>query len=324
MAKLENIDAPTILGITEQQLNLLKTIYKLTSKNKIAAPKDIEQSYAKDYGGEIQKSNLFRQMKILQDKEFLAREGEANYHLNFDGLKKTIDQRKQEYTQQLQHYEQLTNELEEYFRKTTTALDKPVVEYLEYTELFAKLVKSIKKSNRYYITAKFPGVVYTYTPYSSIGRGEYIQTLMQRCFEKKDLELTYLTPLDLDYPFMHSMKSFQNKDKAIHECELIISQLETLVEIHDNLHIMHLDNPYGLDVVIPEGKDVEDSYIFIRDEKMNVISGIFIGSYETAKRSKETFINLCSIAKEVKGEYAKKVCKDLRKRVKEMADKHDQ
>ncbi len=319
MAKLEGIDAPGILGITDQQLNLLKTIYKLNTKNKAATPREIEAAYAKDQGGGIQKSNLFRQMKILQDKGFLTREGEANYKINFDGLKKTLDQRKQEYTQTLQHYEQLTNETEEYFRKTTSS-EKPQVEYLDYNELFSRLTKSIKKSHKYYITAKFPGMVYTYSPYSSAGRGEYIQTLIQKCFEKHELEVTYLTPLDLDYPLMHSMNLYKDKQKALRECELIINQLESLVEIHQNLHIIYLSNPYGLDVVIPESNDLDESYIFIRDEKMNVTGGIYIRSSETAKRSKETFLNLCSTGREISGEYGKKVCTELKKKLNGLVD----
>jgi hypothetical protein len=321
MSKTGNIDAPDILGITEQQLNLLKAVYKLTTKNKIATPREIELTYAKDCGGEIQKSNLFRQLKILLDKKYLTREIEANYKLNFEGLKKTLDQRKQEYQQKLLNYEQLTNELEEYFKKATT-LDKPVVEYLDYTELWAKLIKSIKKSSRYYITAKFPGMVYTYQPYSSAGRGEYMQTLIQKCFEKKELDVTYLTPLDLDYPFTHSMNIFKDKEKTMTECEMIINQLESLSNLHDNFHVMYLENPYGLDVVIPEGRDLDESYIFIRDEKMNVTSGIYINSQETAKRSKETFLNLCQSSKEIKGAFAKDICNDLRKKLKVRAEEN--
>ncbi len=318
MTELEKIDAPTILGITEQQLNLLKAVYKLTSKNKPVTPKEIEATYATSAPGGIHKSNLFRQLKILQDKSLLAKEGEANYKINFDGIKNTLDTRKQDFLKKLDQYTELSEEIEEYFRRVSSRDRIPVVEYLDYNELFVKVMSSIRKANKYYITSKFPGVIYTYSPYRNVGRGEYMQMLMQRCFEKRDLEITYLTRLDLDYPLTHSMSIYKDKSKAIRECEIIIDQLENLVEIHESLKILHLENPYGLDVIIPEGKELNESYLFIRDDHMDVQGGIHIKSEETAKRSKETFLNLCSNANEVKGAYAKKICNDLRKELKNM------
>jgi len=318
MPKLENIDAPSVLGITEQQLNLLKTVYKLTSKNKTATPREIEHTYRADHNTQIQTSNLFRQLKTLLDKQFLTRENEADYRLNIEGIKKTLDTRKQEYHTKLEHYEQLTNQLEEYFKKATETKGQPVVEYLTDKELFFNVSQSLKKADKYYTTSKFPGVAYTYTLYTKIGRGEYSQILQQRCFEKKDIEVWYLTPLDLDYPFTHSMAFYRDKEKALKECEIIITQLENLAETYDNLHIFHLENPYGLDVMLPEGKDLIDSYLFLRDEHMNATGGIYMKSPEIAKRAKETFFSLCSNALEVRGEQGKIIYNKLRGHLKRL------
>jgi len=317
MSKLENIDAPDILGITDQQFNLLKTVYKLSSKNKQATPREIELSYGKDFGGEIQKSNLFRQLKILLDKDFLTREGEANYKLDIDGLKKTLEQRKQEYAEKLQHYQQLSDEIEEYFKKATERPEQPVVEYIAGDkELFLRISQSLKKAHTLYITAKFPAVAYTYSPYMHIGRGEYMQMLLHRCFEVKDLNLFYLTPLDLDYPYGHSLKLYNDSEKALHECETILDNLENITQTYSNLHVFYLKNPYGLDVTIPEGKELSESYSFLRDEKMNAIGGIYIRSSETAHQTKHTFLELCRHAQELRNGKEQDICDELRAQLK--------
>jgi hypothetical protein len=152
------------------------------------------------------------------------------------------------------------------------------------------------------------------------GRGEYLQTLIYRCFEKKDLEITYLSPLDLDYPYMHSLNLFQDKNKAIKECEAIINQLENTIEVFDNFHLYYLKNPYGLDVLIPEGGSLTECYSFIRDINMNAIGGIYMKSEQIARQTKETFQALCQSATEAKGASGRQICADLRERLASMGE----
>ncbi|MFH0861931.1 MAG: hypothetical protein V1875_02770 [Candidatus Altiarchaeota archaeon] len=318
MAKIEDIDAPGILGITDQQLNLLKTVYKLSSKNKAASPKEIELTYAKDFGGGIQKSNLFRQMKILQDKDFLTREGEANYKLNLEGLKKTLDQRKTEYQQKITHYEQLSGELEEYFKKTTANPEKPMVEYLEYNEMFDKIAKLLERSKRYYVVSKFTNISYPYTLSDGLKLERYLEVMRRKCFKEKSLEINYLTSLSIEYPYDRFMSIHNDHDMAIKECDAAITNLESLVSLNKNLKVMYTEFPYGMDVLLPEGEVLQDYFMFVRDSKQMAIGGIYIKSSSTAIRAKEEFQKNCENAIDISGPEKDRIFSELRKRLKEL------
>ena len=293
MPKLESIDAPSVLGITEQQLNLLKIVYKLTSKNKVATPREIELSYAKDHAGEIQTSNLFRQLKNLLDKQFLTREGEANYKLNFEGIKKTLDTRKQEYHTKLQQYEQLTNQLEEYFRQVTTTAEKPVVEYFENRYFSERMLKALEKATAYYSTTSFPNITYGFGIADTIGRRSYVEVLNKRALLDKNLDLYYLTDLNVEYLYNHINKKIPDHQKCHRHCVTIIDQLEGIIADYDNINISYQQTPLYLDVHIPESRDEPLEYFsHVRGSRSELLGVLYIKSHEIARQNKELFMSL--------------------------------
>ena len=313
MAKIEDIDAPSILGITDQQLNLLKTVYKLSSKNKAATPKEIELTYAKDFGGGIQKSNLFRQMKILQDKDFLTREGEANYKLNLEGLKKTLDQRKTEYQQKITHYEQLSNELEEYFKQATARPEQPIVEYFENKYFSLRMLKCLEKATTYYSTTSFPNITYGYGISENIDRREYVDVLNRRALISKNLSLYYLTDFNVDYLYNHVSKSLSDPEKCYRQCWALIDQLEEIVEKYDNIKIGYQSTHLFLDLHLPEAHEPIEYFSHVRGERSELLGVLYIRSPQISKQSKELFLSLFERAERVKGDNTKKILNKVKK-----------
>ncbi|MBD3388973.1 MAG: hypothetical protein GF416_07800 [Candidatus Altiarchaeales archaeon] len=312
MPEIDDIDAPSILGITDQQLNILKSVYKIVSKNKVATPREIELTYSHDFGGTIQKSNLFRQLKILLDKDFLSREGEANYQIAYDNIKKTLQKRQQQYHKKLQHYDQLTNQLEDYFKKTTTQPEKPIVEYLDYNEVFNRITRLLQTSKAYYTVSKFPNIAYSYTLAQSMGIDTYVDIERDRCLKEKELSIKYLSSLSIEYPYEQFMRKHDKHDLAIKECESIIDNLESMISLHENLKVMYSDFPYGMDILLTEGEILRDYFMFIRNERQMAIGGVYIRSIETAKRAKEEFMKNCSIATDISGPRKNKIFKKMR------------
>ena len=310
--KLEEIQAPQILGITEQQLDILKTIYKINTKNKKATPQEIENTFYKDYNGKIQKSNLFRQLKILLDKKLINRDSEADYTINLKGIKTNLELRRKQFQQTLDNYSKLSNEIEEYFRRVSLDNTKPYVKYLEYTPFFEQVSNSIKDSKAYYSTGKFPNIFYPRPLLKGISRGSFGDKLFDKCFDE-NIEVRYLTNLDLDNPYNHALQVYGDAEKAYLETEYILNRLSEFVHRYDNLKIHYLKEPYGLDILIPEKSDQTESYMFIRDDRMNILGGIYIKSKETTRRAKETFLKICESATRIKGKSGEKIIRQLKK-----------
>ena len=289
MSELEHIDAPHILGITDQQLGILQSIYKITAKNKTATPRDIEITYQKDHGDGIQKSNLFRQLKILQDKKFINRHGEANYQLNFDDIKKTLDTRKTEYHKKLEQYDTLSNDIEDYFDKFSFKDPKPVVEYLDHTPFFLKIASTSRHSKRLYTAGRFANITYTPRLIDSLERGDAFREIHDLCYNKKKLEVTYLSNFDVNYLYGHAIKLYGDHEWAYRECEIIIDGLKELSE-RDNLNLIYVDDLPGLHLILPEKDQPNELLLYLRDNKGEIIGGVYLKSPETARSAKEMYL----------------------------------
>ncbi len=284
------------LGLTRQQFDILQCVYRLQSDGVKASPKRVQEEYRKLSGKHLMKANLFKVLKVLRDKGHLVRSGYGAYVINFEGVKNSLDRRRMEYEKGLGDFNELAGEVEGYFLRLAEETRVPRVEYLKYEPFFEDVTEKLQKAKSYYITSKFPGIAYTLAPYANIGRGEYVETLWNRCLEKRDLQVDYLTCLDPEYPYTHSMKLHGNKNKALRECETVFSKLQNQVSNYENLNVYYLKNPYGLDIILPVKDKPEDVYFFIRNAHMDVSGGIHVKSRDIASRAQETFHALCTHA----------------------------
>lgn len=80
---------------------------------------------------------------------------------------------------------------------------------------------------------------------------------------------------------------------------------------------MYLKKPYGLDILIPETKSLNEHYQFIRDNRMNIVGGVYIQSHETTRRARETYLNILSTATRVKGKEGEGIIRKLKKELRE-------
>lgn len=285
------------LGLTNQQYDVLQIIWSLQSVGKNPSPKIIQESFFSKYGVKIQKPNLFNILKFLIEKGFLKKTGKGVYNLDKAGISRSIKAKKEFFLTSVSECEKAIVDLDSLLEKIIENEKKPIINYLDHVDMWHAVSKVLEYSNNYYLTAKFPGIAYTYNPYSKIGRGDYLKLLWDKALIKGGIHVRYISALDLDYPMTHSMTLYGDYDRSVEETKIILKQLQNQVENYENLSIFYLDNPYGLDVILPFKDCPENSFLFVRDNENNVVGTIHIKNRDIALKARQTFVNICSQAK---------------------------
>ena len=303
------------LSLTPQEFDILSCVFRLQAGGVRASPQEVQSEYKMCLGKYLAKPNLFHILKILMNRGFLLRVGRGEYGVDFDGLEAFIDTRSGEIQREYREFESLSSDVREYFKKSGIVDSRPVVEYLDYDVFFRRVSNSIKSAEKYFSTGKFPNILYPIDILNGIGRDSFGSVLHDRFFGEK-LEVNYITGLDLDNPYSHGLNIFGDVSKAYKVAENVIDRLEIYTERHDNLKVYYLEEPYGLDIIIPDSTKNEDCYMFIRDERMDILGGIYIKSPETKERAKKTFQNICASATLVRGKPGEKIIKKLRRKLK--------
>jgi hypothetical protein len=317
-----NIDIRKVaswLNLTPQQFDILLCIYHLQEFGGDTSPKAIQKQYKEHTGKYIMKPNLFNILRLLKRSGCIKHKVVAGYTIDLTGIKQILQLRREEYQENLKEFDNSMGIVEDFFLKVSDNMKPPEVEYFSSDASFIESVtREMKKAKRYYITAKFPGIAYTYGPYASIRRGEYVRTLWRKCCEEKSMEVNYLTCLNPDYPYTHAYNFYKDPKKALNECKIILNQLENQIELYDNLKIYYIDNPYGLDIILNEDKynQPEDLFMFIRDTQFNATGGIHIKSKEIGRQVRDMFQTLCKQAILLEGVVGKKIIAAKRKELK--------
>lgn len=305
------------LDLTDQQFDILLSIYKLEARHEETTPKNIEQEYLKAYGRAPQRSNLFGQIRQLLSKNMITKERQGRYSVNFSVIYSLLQDRKEAFIEELNEFNRISEEIKDYFRKAAIQTTKPKVEYLNYSEFYNALSSSIKTKDCFYMTTKFPSIAYTYSLSSGIGTSGYTNTIWERCFEKGELRACYLTNLDIDFPFNHAFRVYGDPKRAYKECVIIIDQLWNQIQTHSNLEVRCLKEPHGMDVFIPERHEPKEFFIFTRDEHRNIIGGIKIGSPETAISAKQMFMRDFEYADRLSGSKGEEMIENLKRELEE-------
>lgn len=300
------------LEITEQQLIILGITNKLRSSSKLASPKNIALEFKRHQGKTIQKSNLFAQMKVLMERGFIKKTGKADYLVVPETLRSDLLKKKNMLLEEASQIDELAESLDNFFLDISQEKAEQSIEYLDHKALFDTLEKKFRYAKEIYVASKFPSTSFTYPTYSMLKRGKYIKTLRDRCFDAKGLRLTFLTHLGIEHPFDHAMSFYKNDAKAAYrECEIIIRQLENHVKSYDNYVVKYSEHPFGFDVLIPVLEEINEFFMFVRDEKDRIVGGIHIRSSKTAKKAYERFLRECESATRVRGGFAEKITEKL-------------
>lgn len=305
------------LKVTDQQFGILLSVYRLERHKEETTPKNIEKEYLSAYGKAPQRSNLFGQMRQLLGKNLITKERKGVYSVNFDTLSAMLKEQRDEFVEELNEFNRVSGKVENYFKKASLQTTRPRVDYLDYDELFSAMSKSVKDADRVYMTTNFPSVAYTYSLAAGIGRGNYLKNVWDRCFKKADMDVCYLTTLNIDFPFNHAFRVYGDPKTAYKECIIILEQIWNQIETHRKLDIRYMKEPHGMDVFIPERYDPKEFFIFTRDEHKNITGGIGIKSPETALNAKSMFMRDFEYAEKLRGPKGGEILNNLKKELEE-------
>lgn len=175
------------LGLTDQQSLLVGIILDLQSNNKSTAPINIEKEYIKHTNNFIQKSNLFTQLKILQEKKIIRKGEQSKYYLDIDGIKEAISIKKQELTKRLDEITHLESETDLLLEKIGTT-KKPSTIYLNEQELYKRIISALQNAENLYLGCDFPHYSYPLPLCTSSYQMLYIETLNEK-LNNKDFKL---------------------------------------------------------------------------------------------------------------------------------------
>ena len=305
------------LEITDQQFEILLSIYKLEARGEETTPRNIEREYLNTYGRVPQRSNLFGQIRQLLSKNLVTKERQGLYSVDFDVMYTMLRDRRDRFIEELNEFNRVSERVRDYFKRAALQTTKHRVEYLNHSELYDALAESIRDVDRFYATANFPTIFYTYPLAAGIGRSSYTDMVWKRCFKKGELNVLYLTTLNIDFLFNHAFRVYGDPKRAYKECVIIIDQLWNQIETHDNLDIRYLKEPHGMDVFIPESYEPREFFIFTRDEHRNIIGGIRIRSPETAISAKQMFMHDFEYAEKLRGKKGEEIIENIKKELEE-------
>jgi len=304
------------LGLTSQQFDVLQCVYRLRVGGGSASPKAIQEEYRKASGKYLIKPNLFNILRFLKGKGYLRQAGFGEYEVDFDGVESVLQERKAEFRRELVEFEGLADDVSEYFNRVNLAHFKPSVEYLEHGPFFRKIGQMIRQAKRHYTVGKFANIAYTPRLLDSLDRGDCFRTLQDYCLVKKKLKVTYLTCFDVDYLYNQALRAFREPGWAYAECETVLDRAEEFAE-SKCLDLFYVEHLPGLQLVMPEKPQPMDVFLYTRDNRDEIIGGVYIRSPDIAKRAREMFETECGKAVNLKEPKGKKIMRKVRKELKQ-------
>lgn len=203
-----------LLGLTEQQFQILTSIAKANKEHSEVSPVVIEKAYTSITQKPIQKPNLFLQLKYLIDMGILNKFGKANYAINKDQLKLLIQQKKEEHTKIADSCDNLIEKIEEIFG---TIDEKPIVKFLTAGEFYKMATNLVRETVAMYIIDDFSPATMSEKAYKLLGMDEYVRVLRKRIAEGK-LKMFNLTSLQAEGFFDYALQAHDNLDIAYQEC----------------------------------------------------------------------------------------------------------
>ena len=103
------------LQLTGQQAELIRILYQLQENKLPTNPVAIEKEYFKDTKTFIQKSNLFTQLRLLQEKGLVTKTENSHYLLNLKGIQESIYSKKKELVQEMEEISKFASDTHAFF-----------------------------------------------------------------------------------------------------------------------------------------------------------------------------------------------------------------
>ena len=276
------------LGITNQQFDIVKIVYRLRNRGIQPTPKNIQKEYMQEHKRYLMKPNLFTILRALMQKGVIAKVGQADYSLDQEGIGGIMKEAKNCLDDEMREFERTEKNIEQFFREMTYKREQPDIGYLEERELYDCLAKTVGNAGKFHTVSDFPETAYTPEMTHALGRQTYTETLWKRINDGA-INVNILTTLDIDKAFNHAFRAFEDPKTAYRETRTVINRLNTQISKHKNLDIRHSPDPAGIDVAISETREPVQFIMFIRDEHDDIQGGINIKSRKTAANALKTF-----------------------------------
>jgi predicted transcriptional regulator len=294
-------DIAKLIGVTEQQFELMKAIDHTSATDK-SRPKDIEQSYKKLTGKPIQKSNMFAQLKELQKIGFVIKRG-AEYAINKPQIQQSASKKKQELSNNIKKCDQVSNGLDKIFE---SAPDSLVVKYFPHLDLYGERIQELKDAKIFCRTSHLPSILQPEIWQQMYGTKEYAAAIIDLCRTGK-LTTYYVLSLRPEKTFLRIYKKLQDKKQAY---ELTASCYDKLIEL---LRVPNLCFRYSSEGAETFSVILGDSFgtlqLPLRESLTKHKGGIVIESKANAEFYKKIFDEVYDSAQPLTAKLVKNIAK---------------
>jgi hypothetical protein len=285
---VEEINFRRWVGLTQQQYDIVKIVYRLRNRGVQPSPKNIQREYRNEYNKYLMKPNLFNILRLLQSKCVLKKAAQADYSLDQAGIRERLTQSKSQLLKELQDLDKTHEQIEQFFRDITYRKEQPDIQYLEGENLYRSLGEFVEKSSVFSVVEDFPTISYGREMTNTLCRDIYAESLWQALKNKKT-RISYLTSLNTDMLFSNAIKTFGDPKLAYEECVSAINKLRTQMQTHKRLEVRYVDTPLGLDMAVATQKEPIEFMMFTRDEHDEIQGGIRVRSHKTAANALMAF-----------------------------------
>lgn len=287
------------LELTPQQAIIVGIIQKLQSQNINATPIIIEKEYLKDTNIFIQKSNLFTQLKILQEKNIITKSPHSVYYLHPEGILQIISKRKNDLSKELKEIQDLSLEAENIINKLIPQ-NTISVKYLSESEFFSQLTKHLDNANSFYLGCDFPHFGYSFTLCRTSQQTAYIEMLNKKIHDTNFSHYCLCTYKN-DALFYQLNEKYSNKQFIEEELKRINqTTIEKAIQL-PNIDIRKTRTSFDF-ALIENSDNINVLFMILKDTNGIINGGLFINSHETIQEIKKNFLTQLSTNNRLKSQ----------------------
>lgn len=277
------------LELTGQQAELVSILYKLEENKSPTNPVAIERKYFQETKTFIQKSNLFTQLRLLQEKGLVSKTDNSHYFLNLKGIQEAIYSKKKELVQEMDEITKFASDTHAFFEKIIKPNSVSVI-YLSEAELYHKLAFYLKNAASFYLGCDFPHYAYSFALCNSAQEASYVETLIARIHDPT-FSLFCLSSYKIESSQYRLQKKYKNKELIKEELQTIMDLAKRRTLQSSTIDLRRTSTPFNFALL--ENKEEGDAlFMFLKDSNGFISGGIFINSHETITQTKQHFLSL--------------------------------
>jgi len=306
------------LDLTDQQFDILRVIMNLESKKEPTNAKNINRAYETYNPKGIQTSNLYTILKILKENNFIARKSPGHYTVSYRGIRDKLGEVKKIRMEEEKEFEKLYIRTREFLRDKILEPSETSVKYYDNRGLNELLTKSLLVSTTYYSTDRFPNIALSSSWPSKDLKKQYVGLLYERGVVKKELDIYYLSDLNIKRYYDYMLEFYKNKEFVLNECIKMVDELGDILETNDNIRVGLIDDIYVMDVHLPEQEEPVEYISHVYDSNSRTIGGIHIKSPEAASYVKQYFLKKFYSSKKLEGKNMRRTLNQVKKALKDV------